>query len=63
MGRFVDFLFCWGTAARKFSYCFDMPLLSDESSEKRYSKAGYDITPLTIATQQSLAKDLSPHQR
>ena len=36
---------------------------AEEGSERRVSKAGYDITPLTLAKQQELAAGLSAHQR
>lgn len=35
----------------------------EEGGERRVSKAGYDITPLTLAKQQELAAGLSAHQR
>lgn len=36
---------------------------AEEGSERRVSKAGYDVTPLTLAKQQELAAGLTPHQR
>lgn len=39
------------------------PLAVEEGGERRVSKAGYDITPLTLAKQQELAAGLSAHQR
>jgi hypothetical protein len=36
---------------------------AEEGGERRISKAGYDVTPLTLAKQQELAASLSAHQR
>jgi hypothetical protein len=35
----------------------------EEGGERRVSKAGYDVTPLTAAKQKELAASLTPHER
>jgi hypothetical protein len=54
------FCLMWSTLNSTLNPILDA---TEEDSERRISKAGYDITPLTLAKQKELAAGLTPHQR